>query len=1105
MPSPLQRLVNVISVTVPGATVGFAAPHGLLVSGKGVAPTFILPKAQSPVFVVSVDDTYVYLTNPSSDPVSVQMRCERGLSNELDAFTIQPFFMSTGDGGSTGTGVTEVTVLPPLTQSGSASYPLLGVTVGSTVDSVCAGDDPRLSNGRSPIGEASGDLSGSFPSPVVAKVRGVNVSPTSPNAGQVLQFDGAQYEPTTLVIGQDQVTGLTGDISGLQSDVSSLQGDVAAIQADYVPNTRQVIAGAGLEGGGPLTADVTLSMPNVGTAGVYGSATQIPVITTDAQGRISSVTPTAIGDVGPARVYYVSKNGTTLDGGATGAINSPFNNIPDALAKAEADYPGPEAVEILVAPGEYVGDVTITRPNTFLVGAGAFNSVEVSKITGKVTVHPAGAGSLDDTFGIRRFVLDGGSFIALSIGVTPIVTSPILNLVVDECLITETAPVGVPVVLNYNPNAVVDVRNSRIDTSGGAGTNGINANGGFLRFFNSGVFANGANGRCYNVSNSGPAALEIDSCVFESTAEPIYIYPSDNIAGMPWLPLVKSAVITLANSQFTSGLDIYADIPLAPAPLVGFSIYKNYFALSQGRIDVGSGGNSYVFENNLFKGLSINSVYGSAPTTRVNTETNIDNLKLGTGTPYVPTGTGALRVEGGSVKEHYLYTEDGGTGESSWGPADVGTILYQGSMSTLPPNGYLTKLPIGTLAQLLQVADVDGKLLPRWVTVNVSDLPGTLGVDHGGTGLTSAGGVANRVLYTADGTNFTIGQLPNATLANSSVTVSSGTGLTGGGSVSLGGSTTLSIANTTVAANTYGTTAAKTASFTVNAQGQLTAASEQNIAIAASQVTSGTFNSNVYVQSVHQDVTAAISGGSAALLKGQVVYLKNSGGSASAPAVDLSLANASTTALTTIGVVASDTIPNNNTGNVITSGVLTGLNTNGFNQGDILYVDATTPGSLTNVMPTYPNYAVPVAIVIVKNATVGAIYVDIELDRSEAPQVKMASLAAKVTITSAVTSLASSYFSNPAIEYLVFDISGATNVTFTTPIQALGTSDYGRKLTVHNISSTRSIIFNAGGTTYLSGGTNLTLGPNSLVSFVWSFVGGGVGRWVQVAPAITVS
>lgn len=64
-----------------------------------------------------------------------------------------------------------------------------------------------------------------------------------------------------------------------------------ALKAD---KAIEINAGAGLTGGGDLTANRTIAMPSVGTAGTYGGAATVPVVTTDAQGRVSNVVNTAI-------------------------------------------------------------------------------------------------------------------------------------------------------------------------------------------------------------------------------------------------------------------------------------------------------------------------------------------------------------------------------------------------------------------------------------------------------------------------------------------------------------------------------------------------------------------------------------------------------------------------------------------------------------------------------------------------------------------------------------------------------------------------------------------------------------------------------------------
>jgi hypothetical protein len=95
--------------------------------------------------------------------------------------------------------------------------------------------------------------------------------------------------------------------------VSNISGAVA--------NTVYVLAGTGLTGGGALTGNVTLSLDNTGvTANTYGSASVIPIITVDAQGRITSASnaTVSINVTQVANAVPFSRNvtvGTGLSGG----------------------------------------------------------------------------------------------------------------------------------------------------------------------------------------------------------------------------------------------------------------------------------------------------------------------------------------------------------------------------------------------------------------------------------------------------------------------------------------------------------------------------------------------------------------------------------------------------------------------------------------------------------------------------------------------------------------------------------------------------------------------------------------------------------------------
>jgi hypothetical protein len=101
-------------------------------------------------------------------------------------------------------------------------------------------------------------------------------------------------------------------------------GDLLSVAG--VPTTRQVIAGTGMTGGGQLSSNVTLSIAPGGvgstqlatsgvTPGVYGTATEIPVFTVDATGRVMAATtvPATISGYVPDTRQVIA--GTGLSGG----------------------------------------------------------------------------------------------------------------------------------------------------------------------------------------------------------------------------------------------------------------------------------------------------------------------------------------------------------------------------------------------------------------------------------------------------------------------------------------------------------------------------------------------------------------------------------------------------------------------------------------------------------------------------------------------------------------------------------------------------------------------------------------------------------------------
>ena len=110
------------------------------------------------------------------------------------------------------------------------------------------------------------------------------------------------------------------------------------------------------------------------------------------------------------------------------------------------------------------------------------------------------------------------------------------------------------------------------------------------------------------------------------------------------------------------------------------------------------------------------------------------------------------------------------------------------------------------------------------------------------------------------------------------------------------------------------------------------------------------------------------------LTDGQVVYVTGSTGEL--PSVSLANASNESTSAATIGVV-TESIANGADGFITTSGLIHGLNTLAFTEGDLLWL-GNTAGTYTNIKPTSPNHLVLIGYVIKRAGGNGSILVKIQ-------------------------------------------------------------------------------------------------------------------------------
>ena len=113
----------------------------------------------------------------------------------------------------------------------------------------------------------------------------------------------------------------------------------------------------------------------------------------------------------------------------------------------------------------------------------------------------------------------------------------------------------------------------------------------------------------------------------------------------------------------------------------------------------------------------------------------------------------------------------------------------------------------------------------------------------------------------------------------------------------------------------------------------------------------------------------------ATMTKGTVVYINGAIGQL--PTVAKALATSDATSAQTQGLITAD-IPNNSNGYVTIVGLVTGLNTSAYADGDQLYLSGTTAGAMTATKQYAPVHLVYVGVVTYAHPTQGKIQVKVQ-------------------------------------------------------------------------------------------------------------------------------